>query len=91
VSKQNINPICNTCKNRTVIANAGMFADMPYFYCRTCKAEVSEYGNLIQPEPKAKPEEATEAPPTEEAGKTPPKEDSLDYEQFMMDNYPYWF
>jgi hypothetical protein len=85
-----MNPICNTCKNKTVTANAGTFSDIPYFYCRTCKAEVSEYGNLIQPEPKTKPEEATEAPPTEEV-KTPPKEDSLDYEQFMMDNYPYWF
>lgn len=37
-------PDCQNCFNRTILANAGIFNDISYFYCRNCKFEVDVLG-----------------------------------------------
>lgn len=43
------NPVCKKCRNTAIPADAGVFKSIPYWYCRTCKIEVTEYGYEVKP------------------------------------------
>ncbi len=38
---------CRACNTKLVIADAGSVKSIPYFYCRTCKAEVTQDGRKL--------------------------------------------
>lgn len=41
-------PCCKVCNNLSILADAGIFRSITYFYCKTCKFEVSEYGYEVK-------------------------------------------
>ena len=40
-------PICKICGKEAVQANAGVYSQIFYWYCRNCKIEVDNYGYKI--------------------------------------------
>jgi hypothetical protein len=44
-------PECRYCRQRAVWADAGIMRSIPYFYCRRCKAEVDDRGEVVLPPP----------------------------------------
>lgn len=40
-------PKCKGCYKQAVVADAGLIRSIPYWYCRTCKVEVDEYGREV--------------------------------------------
>jgi hypothetical protein len=46
-------PICTTCHKESVLSDAGVCFSIPFFYCRNCKIEVSEYGYPVVPQMKS--------------------------------------
>lgn len=42
-------PTCKTCRNNTIQADAGILKPILYWYCRTCRFEVDDYGFEVKP------------------------------------------
>lgn len=46
-------PKCRKCSTQSVLVDYGAFTPKTYFYCRSCKVEVDDWGYEVKAKPKA--------------------------------------